>query len=128
MTGETIKPRPLCAGYLRRLDGVDEQEEQRLIADMCALAEREGLALTLAFIEKQPGHTAALHAVTRYCQLHDIRNVVVPTFRHLNTLPVLADLSKELLQQDIGGRVWIADCTEEDTPPCPLTTKNGGAT
>lgn len=128
MIGNAIQPRPLCAGYLRRLDGVDEQMEQQLIADMVALAEREGFTLTLVFIEKQAGHTAALHAVTRYCQRHDIRNVVVPTSEHLNHLPSLAYLAKELLQQDIGGRVWIAAPTKEEISSCPLTTKDGGPT
>lgn len=125
MTGDMAHPRPLCAGYLRRLDEADEQEEQQLIA---AFADREGFTLTLVFIEKRPGYVVALYAVTRYCQNHDIQDVVVPTSEHLNHLPSLAYLAKNLLQEDIGGRVWIAECDEEDNPSCPLTTKNGGTT
>ncbi|WP_427921144.1 hypothetical protein [Streptomyces sp. cg40] len=128
MTGDTINHRPLCAGYLRRLDGVDDQVEQRLIADMCALSAREGFTLTLVFIEKQPGYTAALDAMTHYCQRHDIRNVVVPSSQHLNTLPSLAYLAENLLQQDIGGRVWIAAPTKEEEMSCPLATEDGGTT
>ncbi|MEU9276536.1 hypothetical protein [Streptomyces sp. NPDC048341] len=129
MSGDTINhPRPLCAGYLRRLDGVDEPVEQRLIADMCALAEREGFTLTLVFIEKRPARTAALDAVTRYCQRHGIHDVVVPSRDHLNTLPSLAYLAEELLHQDIGGQVWIVAPTEEEESSCPLTIENGGTT
>lgn len=127
MTGDTIHPRPLCAGYLRRPDEVDERVEQQIIATMAAFAQGEGFTLTLVFIEKQPGHTAALHAVTRYCQHHDIRDVVVPTSEHLNTLPSLAYLAKNLLQQDIGGQVWIVAPTEEESS-CPPTSTRGGGT
>jgi hypothetical protein len=128
MTGDTIHSRPLCAGYLRRLDGIDAQVEQQLIVNMCALAEREGFTLTLVFIEKQPGHVVALHAVTRYCQNHDIRSVIVPSSEHLNQLPTLAYLAQELLQQDIGGQVWIAAPTKEEVSSCPPITQNGGTT
>ena len=128
MTGDTIHPRPLCAGYLRRLDGVDDQVEQQLIADMCALAQREGFTLTLVFIEKRPSRTAALDAVTRYCQHHGIRDVVVPSSEHLNTLPSLAYLAEELLQEEIGGQVWIAAPSKEEEPSCLLTTEDGGTT
>lgn len=113
----TTRPRPLCTGYLRCLPGVDEQAEQQLITAISDFANREGLALTLVFIEKQPGRAAALHAVTRYCQNHAIRNVVVPTGEHLNRLPALAHLARELLQEDVGGRVWIAAPSEEDHAP-----------
>lgn len=116
-TATRPRPRPLCTGYLRRLPGVDEQVEQQLITAISDFADREGLTLTLVFIEKQPGHVAALHAVTHYCQNHAIRNVVVPTGEHLNRLPALAYLAQELLQQDVGGRVWIAAPSEEDHAP-----------
>ena len=128
MTGDTNRPRPPCAGYLRRLDGVDEQEELRLVAAMADFAERAGLALTLVAVEKRPGYVEALHAVTRYCRNHGVRNVVVPTYEHLNQLPPLAHLAKELLQQDIGGLVWIAASAGEEASSCPLTTRNGGTT
>lgn len=106
----------------------DDQSEQQHIANMAALAEREGFALSMAFVEKRWQRTLALNALMAYCQGLGICNVIVPTAAHLNTLPPLADLSKELLQQDIGGRVWIATPTKEEISPCLLTTRDGGPT
>lgn len=126
MTGDTIKPRPLCVGYLRRLPGANPQEERHLIAALSVFAEREGLTLALVFVERLWQRTLALNALTAYCVQHDIRNVIVPTSAHLNTLPMLADLSKEQLQQDIGGQVWIVTPAEEELSCPPTKSKDGG--
>ncbi|MBK3559785.1 hypothetical protein JHN55_25315 [Streptomyces sp. MBT56] len=91
------------------------------MADMIALAEREGFTLHFVFIEKQPQRAAALNALVRYCQDLRIQNVVVPTNDHLNTLPALADVSRAVLQEEIGGQVWIVAPTDEETL-CPPTT------
>ncbi|WP_405536291.1 hypothetical protein OG787_23425 [Streptomyces sp. NBC_00075] len=80
MTGVTNRP---------RLDGVDEQEEPRLVAAMTDFAERAGLMLTSVAVEKQPGYVVALPAVTRCCRNHGVRSVVAPTYEHLNQLPPL---------------------------------------
>lgn len=106
-------------GYLRRLPGVDEQQ---LMANLIALATREGFTLMLVFIEKEPQRASALNALVRYCQDLRIRNVVVPTTDHLNTLPGLAYLAKELLEQEIGGQVWIVAPVLEEVPCPPPTT------
>ncbi|MGW0864704.1 hypothetical protein [Streptomyces sp. NPDC002611] len=118
-------PAPLCVGYLRLRMTDNDQSEQQLVADMAAFAEREGLALSLVFVEKRWQRTLALNALTAYCQGHGIRHVIVPTNEHLNQLPVLADVSKEVLEQDIGGQVWIVAPIDEE--PCsPSLAENGG--
>ncbi|MCX5063771.1 MULTISPECIES: hypothetical protein [unclassified Streptomyces] len=108
-------------GYVRVLPGVDMGDVVCLSGDMARFAEHEGFTLAEVFIEKEPARTTALEAMTRYCQRHDIRNVVVPTSEHLNTLPMLATLAKELLQEEIGGQVWIVASTNEEVscPPTP---------
>ncbi|WP_435212654.1 hypothetical protein [Streptomyces sp. bgisy034] len=127
MSDPGTQPRRALCGYLRRLPGVDHQVEQRLTADLRIFAETRGFTLNLVFIEKEPGRTAALTAVTRYCQRHGIRDVVVPTAEHLNYLPSLAYLAKELLQQDICGRVWIAADIEEELSCPPTSRRDGGS-
>lgn len=116
-----MSPRQRALGYLRALPGIDMADVVRLSGGMARFAEHQGFTLAEVFIEKEPARTTALAAMTQYCQRHDIRNVVVPTSEHLNTLPVLADLSKELLQEEIGGQVWIVTSTEEELtcPPTP---------
>jgi hypothetical protein len=115
-----VNAKQRALGYVRALPGIDMGDVVRLSGDMARLAEREGFTLVEVFIEKEPARTTALEALTRYCQRHDIRNVVVPTSEHLNTLPVLATLAKELLQEEIGGQVWIVTSTDEE-PSCPPT-------
>ncbi|MFI6644118.1 hypothetical protein [Streptomyces sp. NPDC050504] len=119
-------PAPLCVGYLRLRMSDDDQSEQQHVANMAAFAEREGLALSMVFVEKRWQRTLALNALMAYCQGHDIRHVIVPTSEHLNQLPVLSDLSKEVLEQDIGGQVWIVAPMEEPSSYPPTVVKNGG--
>ncbi|MFI9175955.1 hypothetical protein [Streptomyces lincolnensis] len=119
-------PAPLCVGYLRLRMSDDDQSEQQHVANIAAFAEREGLALSMVFVEKRWQRTLALNALMAYCQGHDIRHVIVPTGEHLNQLPVLSDLSKEVLEQSIGGQVWIVAPMEEPSSYPPTGTKNGG--
>ncbi|MFJ8787369.1 hypothetical protein [Streptomyces sp. NPDC102476] len=116
-----MNPKQRALGYVRALPGIDMGDVVRLSGDMARFAEHEGFTLAEVFIEKEPGHTTALGALTRYCQRHGIRNVMVPTSEHLNALPVLAALAKELLQGEIGGQVWIVTSTDEELscPPTP---------
>lgn len=104
----------------------DDRSEQQLVAGMAAFAEREGLALSLVFVEKRWQRTLALNALTAYCQGHGIRHVIVPTSEHLNQLPVLADVSKKVLEQDIGGQVWIVAPTEDESSCSSTVAENGG--
>jgi hypothetical protein len=123
-----ITPAPLCVGYLRRLPGTEPKEEPRLIAEVCAFAEREGFTPELVFVERHWARTLALHALIAYCTQHDIRNVIVPTAEHLNQLLPLADISKEELAKDIGGQVWIVAPEEEEQSCPPRSVRNGGKT
>jgi predicted RNA-binding protein with PUA-like domain len=104
----------------------DDQSEQQHIANMAAFAEREGLALSMVFVEKRWQRTLALNALTAHCQAHDIRHVIVPTSERLSQLPVLADVSKEVLEQDIDGQVWIVAPTEDESSCAPTLAENGG--
>ncbi|MEU6757583.1 hypothetical protein [Streptomyces sp. NPDC046685] len=127
MSSDTVNLRPLCVGYLRlRLTDSDQTEQQHVTA-IAAFAEREGFALSLLFVEKRWSRTLALNALTAHCIHHGIRNVIVPSSEHLNSLPPLADLSQEALAQDIGGQVWIVAPTEEDQSCPPRSAKNGGS-
>ncbi|SCF73910.1 hypothetical protein GA0115260_1020111 [Streptomyces sp. MnatMP-M27] len=80
----------------------------------------------MVFVEKRWQRTLALNALMAYCQGHGIRHVIVPTSEHLNQLPVLADVSKEALEQDIGGQVWIVASMEKPSSYPPTVAKNGG--
>lgn len=119
-------PAPLCVGYLRLRMSDDDQSEQQHVAAMAAFAEREGLALSIVFVEKRWSRTLALNAMTAYCRHHDIRNVIVPTARHLNQLPVLSELSQDALEQDINGRVWVVASTDAESSCPPTLAENGG--
>ncbi|WP_314410102.1 hypothetical protein [Streptomyces sp. DSM 40484] len=117
---------PLCVGYLRLRLSDDDQTEQQHVAAIAAFAEREGFAVSLVFVEKRWQRTIALHAMTAYCQAQSIRNVIVPTSEHLNHVPMLAGLSKDLLEQDIGGQVWIVAFEEAAPPSQPRAVEDGG--
>ncbi|MGW0495752.1 hypothetical protein ACWD0Z_10085 [Streptomyces sp. NPDC003007] len=119
-------PAPLCVAYLRLRMSDDDQPEQQHIANMAAFAEREGFALSMVFVEKRWQRTLALNALMAYCQGHDIRNVIVPTGEHLNQFPMLLEISKEVLEQDIGGQVWIVAPMEEPSSYPPTPVENGG--
>ncbi|MET8974273.1 hypothetical protein ABZX85_01505 [Streptomyces sp. NPDC004539] len=106
----------VIVGYLRRLDGVDDEAVRQLVRTLRDFADLKGLVLTMVFVEREPGRTSTLGTMTRYCLRHGVRRVVVPSGLHLNRLPGLAFLSRELLAQSIGGQVWIATEGEgEDT-------------
>ncbi|MDX3386802.1 hypothetical protein PV682_35970 [Streptomyces niveiscabiei] len=104
----------VIVGYLRRLDGLDDDAVRQLVRTMRNFADGKGLALTMVFVEREPGRTSTLGTMSRYCLRHGIRQIVVPSEPHLNRLPGLAALSRELLAQSIGGQVWIA-AEGEDT-------------
>ncbi|MFF5004753.1 hypothetical protein ACFY3G_18215 [Streptomyces phaeochromogenes] len=103
----------------------NDPTERQHVADIASFAEREGFTVSLVFVETRWQRALALNAMTAYCQRHNIRNVIVPTSEHLNTLPALAELSKELLQQDIGGQVWIVAPTKEE-PSCQSSAAKDG--
>ncbi|MFC9220090.1 hypothetical protein ACFT8W_04735 [Streptomyces hygroscopicus] len=115
-----MSPKRRALGYVRALPGIGMGDVVPLSSDMARFAEREGFTLAEVFIEKEPARTTALEAMTRYCQRHIIRNVMVPTTEHLNMLPVLADIARELLKEAIGGQVWIVTSAKEELP-CPPT-------
>ncbi|MCX4699019.1 hypothetical protein [Streptomyces sp. NBC_01373] len=123
MTDDTTHPRPLCVGYLRLRFSDDDQSEQQHVAAIAALAEREGFTLSLLFVETRWQRALALNAMTAHCQQRAIRHVIVPNSDHLNTLPSLAYLSKNLLQQDIGGQVWIVRPDTEESSCSPTTSR-----
>lgn len=115
--------KPLIYGYLRRLPEMDDAVEARLIAELVAFTRAEGFTLGELFIEADWGGTASLHALTDHCRLDEVRHVVVPSLDHLNTIPVLADVSKDELSKAINGQVWIVRPEIEESSCSPATSR-----
>lgn len=107
--------RPLMIGYLRALPSMDADAIEAAQAQMRALAEAEGFAMVKVFVEQQWLHTSALDAMVTYAAEHQVRNVVVPSTPHLHSVPALAFIAQVVMQQAVGGLVWVAELTEEET-------------
>ncbi|MFC8008952.1 hypothetical protein [Streptomyces cinereoruber] len=93
---------------------MDDQAVNDAVDAMRVFAGQEGFALADVLVEHQWLHTNALDRLVDLCQLRDIRNVVVPTTAHLNTVPALALIAQVSLQQAVDGLVWVAQVTEEE--------------
>lgn len=117
--------KPEIYGYLRLLPGLDAAAERRLIQTLADFAGAQGFTLTEVFVEQRWQHLTALTALTQRCQADGVNNVVVPSPEHLSTMPELCTLAQQDLQTAIGGEVWIAGTTTQESP-CSLTTPQDG--
>ncbi|MDN3263288.1 hypothetical protein QWJ26_26460 [Streptomyces sp. CSDS2] len=102
----TVKP--LIYGYVRALPELPVHAVQRLHGELSDFAEREGFALAEVFVEHRWLHTAAWDALVMSCNRHDVRDVVVPDYRHLHSLAALSRVMQTVIEETINGRVWFA--------------------
>lgn len=109
--------RPLMLGYLRVLPGMDDQAVNVATRQMGELAGQEGFALAEVFIEREWLHSNALDGLVEYAKRHQVRHVVVPSIPHLHSVPSLAFIAQVVMQEAVGGLVWVAQVTEEETAP-----------
>ncbi|MFE1887215.1 hypothetical protein [Streptomyces microflavus] len=112
--------KPVIYGYVRALPELPVHAVTRLRHELTEFAEREGFALAEVFVEHRWLHTVAWDALVMSCNQHDVRNVVVPDYRHLHSLPGLSFVMQRVIEDVIDGRVWCAraDATvEEATAP-----------
>lgn len=108
--------RPLIYGYVRTLPELPVHAITRLHQELTDFAEREGFALAEVFVEHRWLQTTAWDALVMSCNQHDVRNVVVPDYRHLHSLPGLSFVMQRVIEDVIDGRVWCAraDATVEE--------------
>ncbi|SCG07092.1 hypothetical protein GA0115259_110973 [Streptomyces sp. MnatMP-M17] len=62
---------------------------------------------------------SAWEALVGACRRCRIRDVVVPSWEHLNTVYSLSLIARKTLQDAIRGRVWFV-ATDTGELPCPL--------
>ncbi|MDX3277303.1 hypothetical protein [Streptomyces scabiei] len=108
MALEQANVRPLIYGYVRALPELPVHAVALLRQELTDFAEREGFALAEVFVEHRWLHTVAWDALVMSCNRHDVRNVVVPDFRHLHSLPVLSRVMQMVIEETIDGCVWVA--------------------
>ncbi|MFI6081318.1 hypothetical protein ACIBBB_10140 [Streptomyces sp. NPDC051217] len=99
---------PLIYGYVRALPGLGSQEIDRLRGDIAAFALRQGFALPEVFIEHSWTRVSAWKALVAACRWTRTRDVVVPSWQHLNTQYSLSTAAQQTLQDAIRGQVWFA--------------------
>jgi hypothetical protein len=111
----------LIYGYIRALPELPVHAVGRIREEMSLFADREGFALTEVFIEHKWLQSAAWHALIAGCTKNDVRDIVVPDARHLHTINSLSGLAQRVLEDIIGGRVWLlrSDLSDLSVPYRP---------
>lgn len=99
---------PLIYGYVRALPGLSVEDIDRLRGDVVAFAHQQGFALPEVFIEQPWTRVSAWEALVTACRWTRARNVVVPSWQHLNTHHSLSGTAHQTLQDAIRGQVWFA--------------------
>ncbi|MFB6518593.1 hypothetical protein [Streptomyces sp. NPDC056401] len=94
---------------------MDGQELEDARRQMSELAAQEGFALADVFVEREWLHSTALDGLVAYARRHQVRHVVVPSTPHLHTVPSLAFIAQVVMQEAVGGLVWVAQVTQEET-------------
>jgi hypothetical protein len=118
--------KPLVHGYVRALPGLTSQEIDHLRGDIDTFAFREGFALPQVFIEHTWTRVSAWEALDNACRRDQVRDVIVPSWDHLNKVYSLSFIAQKVLQDAIGGHVWFVS-TDTEAPSWQLTTsQNGG--
>lgn len=100
--------RPLAYGYVRALPELRGDAVAQLQSELARFTHQEGFILAEVFVEQRWLHTAAWDALVASCKQHGVRNVVVPDYRHLHSLPGLSFVMQQVIEDVIDGRVWCA--------------------
>ncbi|MFJ8400169.1 hypothetical protein ACIQ9K_06775 [Streptomyces microflavus] len=100
--------RPSAYGYVRALPELRSNAVAQLQSELARFAHQEGFALVEVCVEQRWLHTVAWDALVASCKRHDVRNVVVPDYRHLHSLPGLSFVMQRVIEDVVDGRVWCA--------------------
>ncbi|QCW79133.1 hypothetical protein EQG64_22625 [Streptomyces sp. S6] len=100
--------RSLAYGHVRALPELRADAVVQLQGELVRFAHQEGFALAEVFTEQRWLHTVAWDALVASCKQHGVRNVVVPEYPHLHSLPGLSFVMQQVIGDVIDGRVWCA--------------------
>ncbi|MEN8653575.1 hypothetical protein ABCR94_23955 [Streptomyces sp. 21So2-11] len=100
-------------GYLRVLPGMGIDDVLRLQRDLVVFAEVQGLVLADVFVEAQWQQLKAWQEVVVHCWAKNVSNVVMPSPEHLHQIPVLAEIMRDEVEREIGGKLWLVEPLEE---------------
>ncbi|MFF2534500.1 hypothetical protein [Streptomyces cyaneofuscatus] len=100
--------RPLAYGYVRTLPELRADAVVQLKSELVRFAHQEGFTLAGVFVEQRWLHTVAWDTLVTSCKQHGVRNVIVPDYRHLHSLPGLSFVMQQVIEGVIDGRVWCA--------------------
>ncbi|WP_327427303.1 hypothetical protein [Streptomyces sp. NBC_01236] len=110
MTPDT---RPLLFGYLRALPGMGIDGVIKTHRQLATFAKDQVFVLGNVFVEAKWRQLTSWVALTERCKRDGVRNVVVLSPQHLSTVAVLAEIMREEIQSDIGGRLWVVEPAPE---------------
>ncbi|MET7490585.1 hypothetical protein [Streptomyces sp. NPDC005538] len=105
----TTDTRPLLFGYLRALPGMGIDGVIQTHRQLAEFATGQGFVLGNVFVEAKWRQLTSWVALLERCKRDGVRNVVVPSAQHLSTVAVLAEIMREEIQSDIGGRLWVVE-------------------
>ncbi|MEU4653925.1 hypothetical protein AB0G32_08295 [Streptomyces sp. NPDC023723] len=108
MKPERPNARPPIYGYVRALPELSVHAVQQHREALTDFSEREGFTLAGVFVELRWLHTVAWDALVMSCNLHGVRDVVVPDYRHLHSMAALSRVMQTVIERAINGRVWVA--------------------
>lgn len=102
---ETNPVRPVAYGYMRVFCDVTDQQVYALEHDMRRFAQASGFRILTIFHEIDSGSHEAFYELGEAMRRADVRDVVVPSLRHLSTnralRGVLLDCLEESFQADV---------------------------
>jgi DNA invertase Pin-like site-specific DNA recombinase len=109
---ETASLRPLAFGY-GRLSATDRPEvADRLVSEMHAYADREGLTLADVYLDlldppADHPHRSGFCALMDALRRHDAAAVIIPTTTHLSRLPDSYAARRTIIEAEAGGRLHV---------------------
>ncbi|WP_103530560.1 hypothetical protein [Streptomyces sp. SM11] len=127
MSAEPARMKPPIYGYIRALPELDPEELLMTSGQLLRWAWDNHFHLAEVFVERRWLHTTAWDELVGSCNRHGVRDVVVPDYRHLHSLPALSHVMQSVIEDVIQGRVWCAR-PDRDVPECQPLDICGGET
>lgn len=78
--------------------------------ELSEFASFHGFQLGEMFVAQRPAEVPTVWRETLWlCRASGVRDVVVPSLKHLHVVKGMAEVFRQAMEQEIEGRVWVLD-------------------
>lgn len=103
------EPPPGLYGFAH-VPGATASELEPVRRTLTEFASLHAFRLGAVFVAQRPAEVPTVWRETMWlCRASGVRDVVVPSLKHLHVVKGMAEVFREAMEQEIGGRVWVLD-------------------